>query len=118
MTSPVGVWIGTGIPGYPQARFVRRFFPDGSTEIDYCLRHGKTLHVQNGHWAMGPLGALTLVTDEADGAKVASQDSYDTSSFDGETWTITLTASASQAADVGNDFDLRRTNEAMQLTSC
>ena len=118
MTSPVGVWLGTGIPGHPEARFVRRFFADGGTEIDYCLRHGKTLHSEHGHWAMGPLGALTLATDDVDGAKFALQDSYDTSSYDGETWTITLTASTATPDEVDNDFDLQRTNDAMALTSC
>ncbi|HEV2652947.1 MAG TPA: hypothetical protein VGU69_16925 [Rhizomicrobium sp.] len=118
MTSPVGGWLGTGIPGHPEARFIRRFYADGSTEIDYCLQHGKTLHVEYGHWAMGPLGALTVVTDELDDAKVSLQDTYETSSYDGETWTVTLTASASAPDDADNDFDLQRTNDAMKLTSC
>lgn len=118
MTSPVGVWQGTGIPGHQEARYVRRFFADGTTQVSYCFRHGRDLHIEHGHWTMQDGGALTLSTDESDGKAVGTQDSYTTSSFDGDTWTITLAASAATPDEVDNDFDLLRTNDAMQLTAC
>ncbi len=108
---------GVDLPGHPAARYIRRFAADGGYSVEYCSAESKALHIERGRWSLSGI-ALTIDTDFVDGAKAKFEDHYETKSFDGNAWTLTLTASDTLTDEIDDDYDALRVNDALQMTGC